>query len=176
MGKTFSANSISSFLKNEHRYVSVESIYNDIRWLEQDFVIYPCQRFDLQGKEVLKTQEKYYLSDVSFKYALFGYNHSMLDGVLENIIFLELKRRGYEVYIGKNKTKEIDFCCHPARGTHLCSGMCTTSGKFGHRGWKPDEIRDHYPKYAVTTDPMDMGVVNGIRIVTLMDFLLCKDF
>lgn len=92
VGKTFSANSISAFMKSEYRSVSVESIYNDIRWLEQAFIIYPCQRYDLQGKNILKTQEKYYLSDVSLKCALLGYNRFMLDGILENIVFLELKR------------------------------------------------------------------------------------
>ena len=86
MGKTFSANSISTFLKSEHRKVSVESIYNYLRWLEQAFIIYPCERYDLQGKSILKTQEKYYLADVSLKYALLGYNRKMLDGAMENIV------------------------------------------------------------------------------------------
>ena len=72
MGKTFSANSISNFLKSEHRKISVESIYNYLRWLEQAFIIYPCARYDLQGKNILKTQEKYYLADFSLKYALMG--------------------------------------------------------------------------------------------------------
>ena len=89
--------------------VSVESIYNYLRWLEQAFIIYPCHRYDIQGKAVLATQEKYYLADVTLKYCLLGYDRKMLDGALENIVFLELKRRGYEVYIGKNAAKEIDF-------------------------------------------------------------------
>ena len=100
VGKTFSANSISVFLKSEHRSASVESIYNYIRWLEQAFIVYPCKRYDLQGKSILKTQEKYFLADMSLKYALLGYNRKMLDGAIENIVFLELKRRGYDVYIG----------------------------------------------------------------------------
>ena len=108
-GKTFSANSISRFLKNEHRTVSVESIYNYLKWLEQAFIIYPCRRYDLQGKTILKTQEKYYLADISLKYSLLGYNRKMLDGVLENIVYLELLRRGYEVFIGKIEANEIDF-------------------------------------------------------------------
>ena len=83
------------------RDVSVESIYNYLRWLEQAFIIYPCERYDLQGKNILKTQEKYYLADVSLKYALLGYNRKMLDGAMENIVFLELKRRGYDVFIGR---------------------------------------------------------------------------
>ena len=105
MGKTFSASSITKFLRNEHRTVSVESIYNYLRWLEQAFVIYPCHRYDIQGKAVLATQEKYYLADVTLKYCLLGYDRKMLDGALENIVFLELKRRGYEVYIGKTQPR-----------------------------------------------------------------------
>ena len=77
--------------------------------MEQAFIIYTCERYDLQGKSILKTQEKYYLADVSLKYALLGYNRKMLDGAMENIVFLELKRRGYDVFIGKNDAKEIDF-------------------------------------------------------------------
>ena len=84
MGKTFSASSITKFLRNEHRTVSVESIYNYLRWLEQAFIIYPCHRYDIQGKAVLATQEKYYLADVTLKYCLLGYDRKMLDGALEN--------------------------------------------------------------------------------------------
>ena len=87
--------------------MSVESIYNYLRWLEQAFVIYPCHRYDIQGKNLLKTQEKYYLADVTLKYCLFGYNRKMLDGVLENIVFLEMKRRGYQVYIGKLEIRRL---------------------------------------------------------------------
>ena len=172
IGKTFSANSISSFLKNEHRKISVESIYNYLRWLEQAFVIYPCERYDLQGKSILKTQEKYYLSDISLKYALLGYNRKMLDGVMENIVFLELKRRGYEVYIGKNGTKEIDFIAI-RRDEKLYVQVCVQLPENSDREiGNLMEIKDHYPKYVVTLNEMDTGIENGIRIVHLKDFLL----
>ncbi len=174
MGKTFSANSISTFLKSEHRTISVESIYNYLRWLEQAFVIYPCERYDLQGKSILKTQEKYYLSDVSFKYALLGYNRKMLDGVLENIVFLELKRRGYEVFIGKNNTKEIDFVAN-RRDERVYVQVCVQLPENSNREiGNLMEIRDHYPKYVVTLNELDAGIENGIRIVTLADFLLSE--
>ena len=107
MRKTFSASSIAKFLKSEHCTVSVGSIYNYLRWLEQAFIIYPCRRYDIQGKNILKTQEKYYLAEVTLKYCLLGYNRKMLDGVLENLVFLEMKRRGYQVYIGKMLQKKL---------------------------------------------------------------------
>ena len=174
MGKTFSANSISTFLKSEHRKVSVESIYNYLRWLEQAFIIYPCERYDLQGKSILKTQEKYYLSDVSLKYALLGYNRKMLDGAMENIVFLELKRRGYDVFIGKNDTKEIDFVA-TRRDERIYVQVCVRIPETSDREvGNLMEIRDHYPKYVVTLNEMDTGIENGIRIVHLADFLLAE--
>ena len=174
MGKTFSANSISNFLKSEHRTVSVESIYNYLRWLEQAFIIYPCERYDLQGKNILKTQEKYYLADVSLKYALLGYNRKMLDGAIENIVFLELKRRGYEVFIGKDGTKEIDFVA-VRRDEKVYVQVCVQIPENSDREvGNLMGLRDHYPKYVVTLNEMDVGIENGIRIVHLADFLLNK--
>ncbi len=176
MGKTFSANSISTFLKSEHRKVSVESIYNYLRWLEQAFIIYPCERYDLQGKSILKTQEKYYLADVSLKYALLGYNRKMLDGAMENIVYLELKRRGYDVYIGKNDTKEIDFVA-TRRDERVYVQVCVRIPEASDREvGNLMEIRDHYPKYVVTLNEMDTGIEDGIRIVHLADFLLAEQW
>ena len=176
MGKTFSASSISNFLKSENRKVSIESIYNYLRWLEQAFIIFPCERYDMQGKSVLKTQEKYYLADVSFRYALFGYNRKMLDGVMENIVYLELRRRGYDVYVGKNNTKEIDFIAiHKDEKIYV--QVCVQIPENSNREvGNLMEIRDHYPKYVVTLNEMDDGIENGIRIVHLRDFLLAKQW
>ena len=176
VGKTFSASSITTFLKSEHRQVSVESIYNYLRWLEQAFIIYPCERYDIQGKAILKTQEKYYLSDISLKYALLGYNRKMLDGVLENIVFLELKRRGYEVNIGKNGTKEIDFIAQ-RRDEKLYVQVCVQLPENSDREvGNLMEVRDHYPKYVVTMNDLDVGIEDGIRIVHLEDFLLMENW
>ena len=176
MGKTLSSSSISNFLKSENRKVSIESIYNYLRWLEQAFIIFPCERYDMQGKSVLKTQEKYYLADVSFRYALFGYNRKMLDGVMENIVYLELRRRGYDVYVGKNNTKEIDFIAiHKDEKIYV--QVCVQIPENSNREvGNLMEIRDHYPKYVVTLNEMDVGIENGIRIVHLRDFLLAKQW
>ncbi len=175
-GKTFSANSISNFMKSEQRKVSVESIYNYLRWLEQAFIVYPCARYDLQGKSILKTQEKYYLADMSLKYALLGYNRKMLDGALENIVFLELKRRGYDVYIGKSGAREIDFVAI-RRDERLYVQVCVQLPADSDREvGNLMEIRDHYPKYVVTLDDMSVGIENGIKIVHLSDFLLSEQW
>ena len=165
---------MAQFLKSERRTVSPESIYNYLRWLEAAFIIYPCHRYDIQGKAVLKTQEKYYLSDISLKYCLLGYNRKMLDGILENIVFLEMKRRGYEVYVGKNASKEIDFI--GVRGNEkIYIQVCVRLPEDSDRETANlMEIRDHYPKYVVSLQPLDAGIENGIRIVHISDFLLSE--
>ena len=171
-GKTFSAHSIAQLLKSEHRTVSVETIYNYLKWLEQAFIIYPCFRYDLQGKAILKTQEKYYLADISLKYSLLGYNRKMLDGALETIVFLELKRRGYDVFIGKNAAKEIDFVA-TRRDERVYVQVCVRLPENSDREvGNLLEIRDNYPKYIVTLESLATGNENGIKIVHLMDFLL----
>lgn len=171
-GKTFSANSISKFLKSENRQLSNESIYNYLRWLEQAFIIYPCRRYDLQGKNILKTQEKYYLADISLKYALFGYNRNMLDAVMENIVYLELKRRGYDVYVGKLGTKEIDFVAI-LRDEKIYVQVCVQLPENSDRETSNlKDIQDNYPKYVVTLNDLDVGNDEGIKIVHLQDFLL----
>ena len=172
MGKTFSANSISTFLKSEHRKVSVESIYNYLRWLEQAFIIYPCERYDLQGKSILKTQEKFYLADASLKYCMMGFNPKSVAAMLENIVYFELRRKGYDVYIGKNATKEIDFVA-VRRDERIYVQVCRNLPEESDREVANLlEIKDHYPKYVVTLNDMDVGIENGIKIVHLQDFLL----
>ena len=94
VGKTFSANAIVKFMKSEGRSLSVESVYNYLEWLEKAFVIYRCQRYDMQGKTVLKTQEKFYLADASLKYCIMGFNLKSVAAMLENIVYFELRRKG----------------------------------------------------------------------------------
>lgn len=172
MGKTFSANSIVKFLRSEHRKISVETIYNYLKWLEQAFIIYKCQRYDVIGKAILKTQEKYYLGDVSLKYALMGYNATMLPAIIENIVYLELRRRGYEVFIGKNQTQEIDFIAQK-QDEKIYIQVCVSLPKDSTR--ETDNllaIKDNYPKYVITLDNLAVGNINGVKVIHLADFLL----
>lgn len=174
VGKTFSANAIVKFLKNEGRSLSVESVYNYLEWLEKAFVIYRCQRYDMQGKSVLKTQEKFYLADASLKYCIMGYNPKSVAAMLENIVYFELLRRGYEVYIGKNETKEIDFVAI-RRDERIYVQVCRNLPEDSDREIANLlEIRNHYPKYVVTLDELAGGNVNGVKIVHLADFLLAE--
>ena len=175
VGKTFSANSIVKFLKSEGRALSVESIYNYLEWLEKAFVIYRCRRYDLQGKSVLKTQEKFYLADKSLKYCIMGFNPKSIASMLENIVYFELKRRGYEVYIGKLGTKEIDFVAIK-RDERIYVQVCRTLPENSDREiGNLLAIKDQYPKYVVTLDELSTGNVNGIKIIHLFDFLLKEE-
>lgn len=172
VGKTFSANAITRFLKSEGRSLSVEAVYNYLSWLEKAFVIYRCQRYDLQGKSILKTQEKFYLADSSLKYCIMGFNPKSIASMLENIVYFELRRRGYDVYIGKNETKEIDFVA-VKRDERLYVQVCRMLPEESDREVANLlEIKDHYPKYVVTLDDLAGGNINGVRIVHLADFLL----
>ena len=171
-GKTFSASSIVKFLKSENRSLSVETIYNYLKWLTEAFIIYPCKRYDIQGKAVLKTQEKYYLSDISIKYSQMGFDRKMLSAMFENVVFLEMKRRGYEVFIGKNGTKEIDFI-GIRRDEKIYIQVCVELPSESTR--ETDnlmDIKDHYHKYVVCRDPLAAGNENGIEICHIADFLL----
>jgi hypothetical protein len=175
VGKTFSANAIAKFLKNEGRTLSVETVYNYLEWLEKAFVIYRCQRYDLQGKSVLKTQEKYYLADPSLKYCIMGFDPKSIAAMLENVVYFELRRRGYQVYIGKNAAKEIDFVA-VRRDERIYVQVCRNLPEDSQREvGNLLELKDHYPKYVVTLDEWATGNVNGVKIIHLADFLLMKD-
>lgn len=176
VGKTFSANAIAKFLKSEGRPLSVEAVYNYLSWLEKAFVIYRCQRYDLQGKSVLKTQEKFYLADSSLKYCIMGFNPKSIAAMLENIVYFELRRRGYEIYIGKNKAKEIDFVA-VQRDERIYVQVCRRLPEESDREVANLlEIKDHYPKYVVTLDELAAGNINGVKIVHLADFLLSNKY
>lgn len=176
VGKTFSANAIVKFLKSEGRSLSVEAVYNYLEWLEKAFIIYRCRRYDLQGKSVLKTQEKFYLADSSLKYCIMGFNPKSLAAMLENIVYFELRRKGYDVYIGKHGTKEIDFVA-VRRDERIYVQVCRQLPEESDREIANLlAIKDHYPKYVVTLDEFAAGNSNGIKIVYLADFLLCEQY
>lgn len=171
LGKNFSAKTIFDFFKSQHRSIAIETIYNYIAWLEEAFIIYRCNRYDIQGKEILKTQEKYYLSDIGFKYSQLGYSPKAVASVLENIVYLELCRRRYSVYIGKSDDKEIDFVA-VKQDSKLYVQVCRTLPEDSERETANlKAIKDNYPKYVVTMDSSVCGNDEGIKIMHIKDFL-----
>lgn len=172
LGKNFSAKTIFDFFKSQQRSIAIETIYNYLAWLEEAFIIYRCNRYDIQGKEVLKTQEKYYLSDISLKYSQLGYSPKAVSSVLENLVYLELRRRGYSVFIGKLADKEIDFIA-TRQDEKVYVQVCRTLPEGSDRELDNLKlIRDNYPKYVVTMDPSVCGNEDGIKIVHIKDFLI----
>lgn len=176
MGKTFSANSITNYLKGQHREISVESVYNYITWLKEAFIIYECNRYDLQGKSILKTQEKYYLSDISLRFAIFGYNKKMDASILENIIYLELKRRGYDVFVGKNGDREIDFIAKKRDEEIQIQATVRLPDNSDREIDNLSTIKDFNHKYVVTTNRNDVQNINGIKVIHIVDFLLMENW
>ena len=130
----------------------------------------------MQGKTVLKTQEKFYLADASLKYCMMGFNPKSVAAMLENIVYFELRRKGYDVYIGKNAAKEIDFIA-TRRDERIYVQVCRNLPEESDRKIANLlEIKDHYPKYVVTLDELAAGNINGVKIVHLADFLLSEDY
>ena len=174
IGNIFSAKSISDFLKNQGRKLSVETIYNYLKALENAFIISKVQRYDIKGKNILETQEKYYLSDLGFRHAKLGYQSNDISGYLENIVFLELLRRKYKVNIGKQDNKEIDFVANLRdenlylQVTYLLASLETIEREFSPL----KSIKDNYPKMVLSMDSLPESNIEGIKRKRIIDFLL----
>ena len=178
VGNTFSAKSISDYLKSEKRSIDNETVYSYLEKLEKAYILHRCSRYDLQGKEILKTQEKFYLADTSLRYSVLGYGPDSVASSLENVVYLELCRRGYKVYIGKTADGEVDFVAS-RQGEKLYVQVTQEihSEKTEKREYERLlEIRDNYPKYVLRTDEFVSGNYEGIKTMHIADFLLSKDF
>ena len=178
VGKTFSAKSISDYLKSENRKVDNETVYGYLEKLEKAYLLHRCSRYDIQGKEILKTQEKFYAADTALRYSVLGFDPRSVAAMLENVVYLELLRRGYTVNIGKTSGGEIDFVA-VRQGEKLyiqvareISGDATAEREYS----RLREIRDNYPKYVLTTDDYAGGNYEGIKTMHVADFLLSGEY
>lgn len=177
IGTIFSSSSIVKFLKNEKRKVSPETVLNYISYCTSAYLFYQVKRQDLQGKQILATNEKYYMADHGLREAVFGGNMKDINLILENIIFMELLRRGYSVTVGKAGTKEIDFVCQLQdqklyiQVTYLLASEETIQREFGVY----NSIRDNFPKYVVSMDEIDMSQ-NGIKHKNIREFLMMDEW
>lgn len=178
VGNTFSAKSISDYLKTEHRALDNETVYSYLEKLEKAYLLHRCSRYDLQGKEILKTQEKFYLADTSLRYSVLGYNADSVATSLENVVYLELCRRGYAVNIGKTSDGEIDFVAtRQNEKVYVQVTQQIASEKTERREYERLlEIRDNYPKYVLRTDEFAGGNYEGIKTMHVADFLLSDEF
>lgn len=178
VGNTFSAKSIADYLKSEHRSLDNETVYNYLEKLEKAYLLHRCIRYDLQGRELLKTQEKFYLADVALRYSVLGYGADSVAASLENIVYLELCRRGYTVNVGKTDGGEIDFVAERQNERlYVQVTQEIRSEKTAKREYERLlEIRDNYPKYVLTTDAFAGGNYQGIRTMHIADFLLSTEY
>ena len=173
IGNNFSATSISKFFKSENRKVSVETILNYIKATEEAFLIYKVSRDDLIGKKILNINEKYYIADHGIRESIFESNQRDINQIFENIIYLELLRKGYNIRVGKVDNLEVDFVCTKRNEkiyiqvAYLLASPETIEREFSSL----EKINDNYPKYVISMDEFDMSR-NGIKHINIIDFLI----
>lgn len=177
IGHTFSAASISNYFKSEKRIIAPNTILNYIKACTDAYLFAKVSREDLPGKKILAVNEKYYVTDHGIREAVYGNNTRDIDHVLENIVGMEIIRRGYQVYVGKKGDGEIDFIAHKGKNriyvqvSYLLAFEETRKREFGVY----DRIKDNYPKYVVSMDEVDMSQ-NGIKHLNIKDFLLAENW
>ena len=176
IGNLCSSTSISNTMTSNGRKISVPTVEKYLDALVESFVLYKASRYDIKGKKYLTTGSKYYLSDVGLRYYLLGSNNVDEGRVLENVVYLELIRRGYVVYIGKNDDNEVDFVAVNDRGIEYYQvSLSVKDGKTLERELKPlNNINDHNSKYLLTTDYTPYTSHNGIKQINVFDWLLDK--
>ena len=174
IGSSISTKKISDTLASNGRKNSVHTIEEYVNSLLESYILYKVNRFDIKRKQLLKTQEKYYLSDLGLRTYLLGRNNNRdLGHILENIIFLELKRKGYKIYIGKNDDTEVDFVVETGdEYIYIQVALSVREEQTLQRELKSLEtIPNHYKKYIITLD-YDTNNYNGIKQISAIDFLL----
>lgn len=178
VGNKFSAKNVADYFKSQQRKIDLNTVYNYLKALEGAFIIYRIPRYDVKGKEILKTQEKYYVGDQSLLYAVMGFKDRLISGVLENIVMLEFKRRGYRVFVGKSDDKEIDFIAEKnERKVYVQVAYKMTEQTTIDREFTPLlEIKDNHPKYVVTMDEMWKDNIDGVQHKHIADFLLMDEY
>lgn len=173
IGNPFSAKSVSDYLKNQQRKYDYETVYNYLQALQSSFIINRVNRFDIKGKEILSTQEKYYVTDLSLVYARQGFRPDMIAGLLENLVYLELVHQNFAVYIGKQNSYEVDFIAKKQEKIvyiQVCYRF--NSKETLDRELRPlQTIKDNYPKYIVTADRFWVGTFEGTECIYISDFL-----
>lgn len=176
IGNCLSIKKIADTLTSDGRSISVHTVESYLESLVESYVFNKVSRFDIKGKQYLQSGEKYYATDVTMRYALLGRRNIDAGHILENIVYLELIRRGYKVYIGKTGEKEIDFVAENKEGfTYFQVAYTTREETTLERELAPlQDINDHYPKYILTMDIDPIADYDGIKKINVLDWLLEK--
>ena len=178
VGRTFSANTLSKYIKSQGRKLDVETVYNYLEKLEKAYILHRCSRYDIKGKGYLKTQEKFYLADPALRHAVLGYDPDSVAALMENVIYLELRARGYEVGVGKMDAAEVDFVAFKPEGkiyiqvTYEINNRETEKREYE----RLLSIKDNYPKYVIRMDDFAGGNYEGVKTMHIADFLLDNSY
>ncbi len=174
IGQIFSAKKIADYLRNQGRKVSIESVYSYIHALESAMILYPAKRYDVKGKRILDRMEKYFLADLGLRYSMLGYREDDISQVLENVVFLELKRRGYNVYVGKEGDREVDFVAEKSgERLYIQVTYLLATEEVVKREYAPLlNINDNFRKLVISMDNISMSSREGIEWMNLIEFLL----
>jgi len=177
IGNPVSTSKISGYLTSQGRKTSAVTIDNYLRMLEEAFIFYRAKRYDIKGKLYLKTQEKFYIVDMGLRNALLGFRNGDYGHILENVVYLELLRRGYEVGVGKLGTLEVDFVASKMeRKVYYQVSATVLENKTLQRELAPlQKIPDQYEKVLLTMDRNFIRDYNGIQNMNIVDFLLKGD-
>ena len=171
IGHPVSAGSIANTLSSSGRKTSNETVDKYLTLLEDAFIFYKANRYDIRGKERLKTLSKYYVVDLGLRNVVLGRNRGNFGSQLENIVFLELIRIGFEVSVGKLDDKEIDFICRNPHETLYVQVAYELPQNSKRETDNLLRIPDNYRKILITGNPMDSGFVEGIEILSVINFL-----
>ena len=174
VGNITTAKSIADYFKKEYRSVDYETVHNYLQYLENALLIEKVRRYDIRGKKLLETFEKYYLAEHSLQYTVREYNAGNITGILENIVYLELLRRGFSVTVGKLYENEVDFVAENTEGK-LYVQVCylLANEEAVEREFSPlTKIRDNHPKLVITMDRYWNVDRDGVKGMHLKDFLL----
>jgi predicted AAA+ superfamily ATPase len=176
IGNLCSATKIANTMTSAGRKIAVRTVESYLEALTDSFILYRADRYDVKGKQYLSVGAKYYLADIGLRYYLLGSRQVDFGHILENIVYLELLRRGYEVYVGKMGTSEVDFVAFNEEGIEYYQVSLSVMDEHTlQRELTPlDSISDHNPKYLLTMDPIPLMSHNGIRQIYVLDWLLEK--
>lgn len=176
IGNIYSTNKIADTMTSNGRKISVHTVESYLTSFTEAFILYKATRYDIKGKQYLKTGDKYYVSDLGLRYFLLGRKGIDAGHILENVVYLELLRRGYDVYIGKIDEYEVDFVAINNKGIEYYQVSQTVRNEetLNKELRALDSIKDHYPKYLLTMDVDPEISYNGIRKINVLDWLLDK--
>lgn len=177
IGNIFSAKKVSDYMKSQKLQIGIETVQNYLSYLMATFMLYKVPRYDIKGKRLLEIHEKYYLGNIGLRHALLGFREADKSAILENLVFLELKRRGYRVYVGKFGDKEVDFIAEKEKEkiylqvAYLLSTPEVITREFSVL----QQIKNNYPKYVISFDTVFGEDFEGIKRINIIDFLLSNE-